>query len=172
VSVKRKLNVKIPAGIQDGQIVRIASEGEPPPAEANAAGEGVRGDLHVVVRVQPHEIFERDGDHLLYAAPIAFTQLALGAVVAVPSLDGQREVNVPPGTQHGELFRVAGAGLPSLRGGRRGDLIVIIQLVVPKKLTDGQKRLLAEYAKTESVEVGNAQSPSRWERIKRAVKGD
>jgi molecular chaperone DnaJ len=171
VTVKRTLEVKLPAGISDGQIVRVQGEGEPPPPEFSSAGEGIRGDLHVVVRVQQHDQFEREGDDLLYAAPIAFTQLALGAVVQVPTLDGIAEVNVPAGTQHGELFRVSGAGLPSLRSGRRGDLIVIAQLIVPKKLNEQQKKLLADYAQTESVEVGNGQAESAWQRIKRAVKG-
>jgi molecular chaperone DnaJ len=171
VSIRRKLTVKLPAGIQDGQVVRVQAEGEPPPPEINAAGEGIRGDLHVVVRVQEHEEFERDGDHLIYAAPIAFTQMALGSVVQVPSLDGVHELQIPSGTQHGELFRVAGAGLPNLRSGKRGDLIVIAQLVVPKKLNDAQKKLLAEYARTESIEVGTVQQRSTWQKIKRVVKG-
>jgi molecular chaperone DnaJ len=172
VPMKRTLNVKLPAGIHDGQVVRVQSEGEPPPQEASAAGEGIRGDLHVVVRVQDHDQFEREGDDLMFLAPIAFTQLALGAVTQVPTLDGIADVNLPAGTQHGEMFRVPGAGLPNLRSGKRGDLIVIVQLVVPKKLNDSQKKMLAEYAKTESVEVGNAQQPSTWQRIKRAMKGD
>jgi molecular chaperone DnaJ len=171
VSVRRKLTVKIPAGIQDGQIVRVQGEGEPPAPEMSPAGEGIRGDLHVVVRVQDHPQFERDGDDLIYAAPIAFTQMALGAVVQVPTLEGVGEISLPPGTQHGESFRINGAGLPGLRSGRRGDLVVIAQLVVPRKLNDSQKKLLAEYARTESVEVGNGQTPSAWQRIKRAVKG-
>jgi molecular chaperone DnaJ len=171
VSVRRKLTVKLPAGIQDGQIVRVQSEGEPPPPEMSQTGEGIRGDLHVVVRVQDHPQFERDDDDLIYAAPVAFTQMALGATVQVPTLDGVREVSMPAGTQHGELFRVNGAGLPSLRSGKRGDLIVIAQLVVPKKLNESQKKLLAEYARTESVDIGNGQPASAWQRIKRAVKG-
>lgn len=171
VSVKRTLEVKLPAGIHDGQVVRVQGEGEPPPPEASSAGEGIRGDLHVVVRVRDHDQFERDGDDLIYAAPIAFTQLALGAVTQVPTLDGIAEVSIPAGTQHGEMFRVGGAGLPNLRSGRRGDLVVIAQLVVPRKLNEAQKKLLADYARTESVEVGNGQGASAWQRIKRAVKG-
>jgi molecular chaperone DnaJ len=172
ISVRRKLTVKVPAGIQDGQIVRVQSEGEPPPPEMSQSGEGIRGDLHVVVRVREHERFERDGDDLLFAAPIAFTQMALGATIEVPSLDGAREVNIPAGTQHGEIFRINHAGLPNLRSGKRGDLIVVAQLVVPKKLNESQKKLLAEYARTESIDVGNGQPPSTWQRIKRAVKGN
>jgi molecular chaperone DnaJ len=170
VSVKRKLSVKMPAGIHDGQAVRVQGEGEPPPPEASPAGQGIRGDLHVVVRVRDHERFERDGDDLLVALPVNFTQLALGANIESPSLDGARSIAVPPGTQHGAVFRVSGAGLPSLRSGRRGDLVAIVQLVVPRKLTESQKTLLAEYAHTEDIEVGNVQE-SAWDKIKRKVKG-
>lgn len=170
VSVKRKLSVKLPRGIHDGQAVRIGGEGEPPPPELSPSGKGMRGDLHVVVRVRPHSRFERDGDDLLLVAPIAFTQLALGAQLEVPSIDGAREVSIPPGTQHGAMFRIAGAGLPSLRSGKRGDLVVVAQLIVPRKLNESQRRLLAEYAKTESLEVGTPQE-STWEKLKRAVRG-
>ena len=170
VSVKRKLAVKIPAGVHDGQAVRVQGEGEPPPPELNAKGQGIRGDLHVVVRVQEHNQFERDGDDLLLAVPVNFTQLALGAQIDVPTIDGTRTLTVPPGTQHGALFRINGAGLSNLRGGSRGDLVCIIQLVVPRKLNESQKRLLAEYAKTEDVDVSIPQE-STWEKIKRRVKG-
>src|SRR5262245_61163608 len=170
VSVKRKLSVKLPAGIHDGQAVRVANEGEPPPPEMSPGGQGIRGDLHVVVRVQDHEQFERDGDDLLLAVPISCPQLALGSQIEVPTIDGTRELTVPAGTQHGALFRIDDAGLPSLRNGKRGDLVVVIQLIVPRKLNDAQKRLLAEYAKTEDVNVGSPQE-STWEKLKRAVKG-
>jgi molecular chaperone DnaJ len=170
VSVKRKLSVKMPVGIHDGQAVRVQGEGEPPPPEASPAGQGIRGDLHVVVRVRDHERFERDGDDLLVALPVNFTQLALGANIESPSLDGARSIAVPPGTQHGAVFRVSGAGLQSLRSGRRVDLVAIVQLVVPRKLTESQKTLLAEYAHTEDIEVGNVQE-SAWDKIKRKVKG-
>lgn len=171
VSVKRKLSVKLPAGIHDGQAVRVSGEGEPPPQELSPSGQGIRGDLHVVVRVREHDRFERDGDDLLLAVPISFAQLALGSTVTVSGIDGPQTLNIPPGTQHGALFRIEGAGLPNLRSGKRGDLVVIVQLVVPRKLTEQQKKLLAEYAKTESLEVGTSQE-STWERIKRAVKGN
>lgn len=172
VSVKRKLSVKIPAGIHDGQAVRIQSEGEPPPPELSPSGQGIRGDLHVLVRVREHDRFEREGDDLLLAVPTTFTQMALGAQIDVPTIDGTRTLTVPAGTQHGALFRINGAGLPNLRSGKRGDLVCIIQLIVPRRLNDAQKRLLAEYAKTEdtNVNIGGAQK-SAWEKIKRAVKG-
>jgi molecular chaperone DnaJ len=171
VPVKRRLTVKIPAGVQSGQAVRIQGEGEPPPPEMSPAGEGIRGDLHVVVNVRQHDRFERDGDHLLLAVPVGFSQLALGAVVEVPTLDGTTSVRIPAGSQHGAVFRVEGKGLPNLRSGDRGDLVVITQLVVPKRLSDEQQELLREYAKTEDTDVFEPRKPSFWNKIRDAVTG-
>ena len=170
VSVKREIIVKIPAGVQDGQAVRIAGEGEPPPPEINPAGQGIRGDLHVVVRVRRHDQFERDGDHLIVAVPVSFTQAALGAEIEVPTIDGSTMLTIPSGTQHGVLFRLDGHGTPDVRSGKRGDLVVVMQLVVPKKLTDDQTQLLSQYAETEDLEVG-FEHASLWEKIKDAMKG-
>ncbi len=170
VSIQRKLDVKIPAGIHDRQAVRVAGEGEPPPPELSTAGQGIRGDLHVLVRVRAHDRFERDGDHLLTAVPVTFTQVALGAEIEIPTLDGPATLRVPAGTQHGALFRIQTKGLPGLRSGKRGDLVAIAQLIVPRKLTDAQKKLLSDYAETESLDV-DASNPSLWEKIKDAVGG-
>ncbi len=170
VSIKRKLSVKIPAGIHDRQAVRVTGEGEPPPPELSQRGEGIRGDLHVVVRVADHKQFEREGDDLLIAIPMAFTQAALGAQIELPTLQGATTLNIPAGTQHGALFRVHKEGLPNLRNGERGDLVVIVQLVVPRKLTDAQKQLLQEYAHSEDLDLGG-DSSSLWDKIKDAVKG-
>ena len=170
VSIRRKLDVKIPAGIHDRQAVRVAGEGEPPPAELSPAGQGIRGDLHVLVRVRPHDRFERDGDHLLMAVPVAFTQAALGAEVEIPTLDGATTLCVPAGTQHGALFRIQNKGLPGLRSGKRGDLVAIAQLVVPRKLTDAQKKLLGDYAQTENLD-DSASNPSLWAKFKDVVSG-
>jgi molecular chaperone DnaJ len=150
---KRKLSVKIPPGISDGQAVRIQGEGEPPPQELSPSGEGVRGDLHVVVRVKEHKTFARDGDHLLLEMPISFTQAALGAEVNVPTLEGHDKLKIPRGTQHGALFRVIGQGLPNLRSGRRGDLVVVTKIEMPKKLSTTQEKLLREFAATENETV-------------------
>ncbi len=170
VSIQRKLDVKIPAGINDGQAVRVAGEGEPPPAELSPAGQGISGDLHVLVRVRAHDRFERDGDHLLMAVPVAFTQAALGAEIEIPTLDGPTTLHLPAGTQHGTLFRIQDKGLPGLRSGKRGDLVAITQLVVPRKLSDAQKKLLGDYALTESIDVSGS-NPSLWAKIKDAVSG-
>ena len=170
VSIQRKLDVKIPAGIHDGQAVRVVGEGEPPLPELSSGGQGIRGDLHVLVRVRDHDRFERDGDHLLMAVPVAFTQAALGAEIEIPTLDGTVTLTIPPGTQHGALFRIQNKDVPGLRSGRRGDLVVVTQVVVPRKLTDSQKKLLRDYARTESLEVV-ATDPSLWNKIKDAMVG-
>jgi molecular chaperone DnaJ len=170
ISVRRKLSVKIPAGIHDGQAVRVAGEGEPPPPEINHEGRGIRGDLHVVVRVRDHAHFERDGDDLLTIVPTAFSQAALGATIDVPTLTATAGLEIPAGTQHGAMFRIAGEGLPNLRTGKRGDLVAIVQLVVPRRLNEEQRRLLADYARTEKLDV-KIESPSLWEKIRGAVKG-
>ncbi len=171
VPVERKLSVKIPAGVHDGQAVRVTGEGEPPPPELSPRGEGIRGDLHVVVRVAEHARFERDGDHLLVAQPVAFSQAALGAALELETLDGTAAaVAVPAGTQHGAILKVKDLGLPNLRSGRRGDLVVIVQLVVPRTLTDEQRQLLEQLARTEELDVGAA-NPSLWAKIKDAWSG-
>jgi len=175
VPAKRALSVKIPPGVQSGQVVRVAGEGEPPAPEVSPTGQGIRGDLHVVVRVEKHDVFERDGDHLLIAMPVAFSQLALGTTCDVPTITadglGATSLKIPAGSQHGSIFRVPEHGLPNLRSGDRGDLVVIVQLVVPRRLDDEQKRLLQEYAATEEIDVGDGDKASFWHRLKDAVTG-
>ncbi|MBX3383962.1 MAG: molecular chaperone DnaJ [Phycisphaeraceae bacterium] len=161
----RSLSVKIPPGIQDGQAIRVSGEGEPPPPEASPEGQGMRGDLHVVVRVQKHSLYHREGDHLILEMPISFTQAALGAEIEVPTLDGPKPLTVPAGTQHGHGFKIDGSGLPNLRGGRRGDLGVVVKIEVPRKLSAKQEQLLREYATTEEKSV----LPERdgfWKKVK------
>ncbi len=168
----RELTIQIPAGIHDGQAVRLAGEGEPPSPEVDPGGTGARGDLHVVVRIAQNDTFERDGDNLLLVQPVAFTTLALGGDIEVPLLgtEDTHTVHVKAGTQPGELIRVKEQGLPALRGSRRGDLIVVLKLIVPRKLDDRQRSLLTEYAQTESAPIDD-QAPSMWDRIKDAFRG-
>lgn len=154
VPKKRTLSVKIPAGIHHGQAVRIRGEGEPPPQEAGTNGQGLRGDLHVVVRIKPHKVFQRDGDNLILEMPISFSQATLGAEIEVPTLTGSTMLTIPKGTQHGAIFRIAGEGLPNLRAPqRRGDLIVACRIEIPRKLSKKQEELLREFAKTEDERV-------------------
>jgi len=169
-SVKRTLSVRVPKGIQDGQVIRLQGEGEPPQPESGAGPDGRRGDLHVVVRIKPHERFEREGDDLLTVVPVPFAQMALGGRVSLESLDGPVTVEIAPGSQHGAQFRVGGRGLPSLRGPERGNLVVLAQLVVPRKLTEEQRSLLQSYARTEQLDVGDGDT-SLWTKVKKKVKG-
>ncbi|MBL4808805.1 MAG: molecular chaperone DnaJ [Phycisphaerales bacterium] len=161
---KRSLSVKIPAGVHHGQAVRVQGEGEPPAAEQSPDGSGVRGDLHVVVRVEDHDLFERDGDHLLMEMPISFTQASLGAEVQVPTLEGSETLTIKKGTQYGALLRVEGAGLPNLRSGHRGDLIVVVKIETPKKLSSKQEELLRAFAETEDKNV-NPESHGFFKKI-------
>lgn len=170
VGKKRSLSVKIPAGIHDGQAVRVPGEGEPPSPEQSPTGQGARGDLHVVVRVKEHDFFERDGDHLLMEMPISFTQATLGAEVEVPTIEGKTTLNIKKGTQYGDLFRIDDAGLPNLRTGRKGDLIVVAKIETPKKLTKKQEELLRNFAETEDKHV-NPESHGFWKKITDLIGG-
>jgi len=143
----RVVSVQIPAGIHDGQAVRVRGEGEP--GEDGAQ----RGDLHCYVRISPHPFFERHNNDLVCRMPISFTQASLGAKVEVPTLTGKGELKIPPGTQHGQLFRLNGIGLPDLRSGRRGDELVQVMVEIPKRLDKAQEALLREFAKTEDRSV-------------------
>ena len=156
----RKLNVKIPAGIHDSQAIRVAGEGEP-----GSLG-GPRGDLHVVVRVAEHKLFTREDDHLILRMPISFSQAALGAKVEVPSLDGTEKITINPATQHGDMIRLRDKGLPNLRSGHRGELVVVQMIEVPKKLTSKQEELLRAYAESEDHEV-MPHSKGFWDKIKK-----
>jgi molecular chaperone DnaJ len=170
VSLSRNLEVQIPRGISDGQVIRVQGEGEPPPPEKSLDGSGVRGDLHVVVRVLPHDLFERDGDQLIWVQPMAFAQAALGSTVEIKSLDDVVELEIPAGTQHGEVFKIAGAGLPNLRSRNRGDMVVIVQLVVPTKLDEEQRKLLEQYAEMEEIPVSEP-GQSFWSKLRDKVIG-
>ena len=170
ISLSRTLEVQVPRGISDGQVIRVQGEGEPPPPEKSPDGSGVRGDLHVVVRVQPHDLFERDGDQLIWVQPLAFAQAALGAMVEIKTLDDVMELEIPAGTQHGEVFKVPGAGLPNLRSRTRGDMVVIVQLVVPTKLDEEQRKLLEQYAEMEEIPVSEP-GQSFWSKLRDKVIG-
>ncbi len=144
---RRIVTVRVPAGIHEGQAVRVRSEGEP---GENAAD---RGDLHCHVRVGPHPFLERHDNDLVCRMPISFTQAALGAIVEAPTLTGKAELKIPPGTQHGQLFRLSGKGLPDLRSGRKGDELVQVLVEIPKSMSKAQESLLREFAKTEDLAV-------------------
>jgi molecular chaperone DnaJ len=139
---ERKLQIRIPAGVDTGSQLRITGEGEP-----GAAG-GPPGDLYVVLRVQEHPFFHRDGTALHCEVPINVAQAALGAKIEVPTLDGDTSLEIPPGTQPGTAFRLRGKGVPQLGSKGRGDLHVSVQVAIPKKLDEEQRDLLKKLAKT------------------------
>lgn len=165
IAKKRSLSVKVPPGIRAGQAVAVRGEGEPPRPGQSPSGQGVRGDLHVAVRISDHELFQRDGNDLTIDLPLSFAQAALGAELTIPAIDGECEVTVPAGTQYGRVITVRGRGLPDLRTGRRGDLLVRIIIEIPRKLTARQKELLREYAESEDKHVLR-ETHSFWSRIK------
>jgi molecular chaperone DnaJ len=141
--VERKLQIKIPAGVDNGSQLRVAAEGEP------GAQGGPPGDLYVVLRVREHAFFKREGASLFCELPVNLAQAALGATVEVPILDGGRtRIHVPEGTQSGTILRVRGQGVAHLGSRGRGDLHVIVRVVVPSKLTGEQKKLMEQLAKT------------------------
>jgi molecular chaperone DnaJ len=165
VGRERKVTVKIPAGIANGQQLRMYGEGE------HGTAGGPPGDLYVVVHVQEHSLFHREGDDLYCEVPVTFPTLALGGTVHVPTLKGQEPIDVPAGTQTGARFRLRGKGMPSVSGRGHGDLYVIARASVPKKLTREQKHLLEELAKTmpqENIEAatGDGQEKPFFEKVK------
>ena len=136
--VDRTLDVDVPAGIHDGQRIRLRGEGH-----AGAAG-GSAGDAFVQVRVRPDERLARDGDDLVTVVPITMVDAAVGTTVTVPTADGAVEVEIPAGAQPGEVKVVRGRGMPSLQTGRRGDLRIHLDVRIPRRLEPEQRRLLIE----------------------------
>ncbi len=143
VSKTRKLNVKIPAGVDDGTRIRLGSEGE-----AGQRG-GPPGNLYVVIRVEPHQVFMRDEFDVHLEMPINVAQAALGATLKIPTIDGKIEtLDIPAGTQTGRTFRRRGQGIPHLQRSGRGDMIVTARVVVPTNLSAEQKDLFRELGKS------------------------
>jgi molecular chaperone DnaJ len=139
---QRKLTVKVPAGIADGQRLRISGEGE------GGAHNGPPGDLYVFIEVAPHPFFRRDGNNLACEIPLNFTTLALGGTIDIPTLDGTDAFKVPEGTQSGAVFRIRGRGMPDVSGRGRGDLFITVQAVTPKKLNKEQRAALEQLSRT------------------------
>lgn len=156
--------VTIPAGVDAGQHLCLRGEGEVGPQG------GPAGDLYVEIHVKDHPIFHREGPHLLCRIPISYTQAALGATIEVPLVIGKEQLDIPPGTQPGEMFRLRGKGMPDPRGRESGDLHVEIQVVVPKKLSDEHESLLRKLAEHERAEVHPHQK-TWFEKLKDFVTG-
>lgn len=147
VGKRVKRDVIIPAGIDHQMRMRLAGEGEPSPQG------GPPGDCYVQVEIEEHDLFQREGQHLIVRAPITYSQAALGATIAVPTLEGQDDLEVPAGTQPGEVFKLRGRGMPDPRHRGRGDLLVQVNLEVPKTLSAREEELLRELAQEEKANV-------------------
>lgn len=155
---KEDVEVQIPAGIYDGNRMRV-------PGYGNELPGGVAGDLFVVVRLEQHEFFKRVENDVLCEVPISFSQAALGAKVEVPTLRGKALITVPAGTQSGEILRLKGQGFPSLNGHRTGDELVRVNVEVPKKLNSEQEALLRQLAELEDKQV-DSKRHSFFEKLK------
>ena len=139
IKKQKTLSVKIPAGVDEGDRIRLSDEGEP------GTNGGPPGDLYVQVRVKPHPVFQRDHDDLHCEMPISFATAALGGEIDIPTLDGSAKIKVPSETQSGKVFRLRGKGIRGVRSREHGDLLCHVALETPVRLTDRQKELLREF---------------------------
>jgi molecular chaperone DnaJ len=155
VTKTRTLNVRIPPGVNDGQRIRLSGRGEP------GDRGGAAGDLYVLIKVKPDDIFERNGDDLALTVPVTFAEAALGTDLRVPTLDGAVTVRVPPGTPGGRTLRVRGKGVTT-RSGHTGDLLVTVDVQVPKDMSEQARKALQEFA--------DATPPAPRERLEAAIR--
>lgn len=161
----RTLTVDIPAGIDDGQRVRVSGRG-------HAGGPGApAGDLYVLVHVEQDQRFERHGEDLVARLDVPFTDAALGGVLPVPTLEGEEELEIEPGTQAGSVLRLRERGLPSLRRRRRGDLHVVMNVLIPSKLTEEQRELLRRFAESANGDTYELRHEGLFDRIRQAFRG-
>ena len=158
-----KVSVRIPAGVETGQQIRLAGQGE-----AGFNG-GPYGDLFVIINVNPSDKFTRDGSTIYYTLNISFVQAALGDTVEVPTVHGNVEMTIPAGTQTGKTFRLKGKGAPRLRGGSQGDQHVTVKIVTPTKLNDAQKEALLAFAKASGDEKIAPQKKGFFNKVKDAL---
>ena len=158
IKTRKTVSVKIPAGVDTGSRLRLTNEGE-----AGRQG-GPRGDLYVFIHVEPHDFFERDNSDVICRVPISFVQAALGDTISVPTLEEEKKLRIPKGTQYGDVFRFNGEGIPSLRTGRRGDQIIQVIIKTPTGLSKKQESLLKEFAKMESGKISK--------RLKNILRGE
>ncbi|MFH0809575.1 MAG: molecular chaperone DnaJ [Pseudomonadota bacterium] len=140
----KTVQVRVPAGVHDGARLKLRGEGEP------GRRGGPPGDLYVILHVEPHEFFEREGDDIFCQVEVSFAQAALGGKVSVPTLEGEKQVSIGAGTQPGQLLRLPGKGVPHLRGRGRGDQVIQVMIGVPQNLNKRQRDLLDEFDRIEA----------------------
>jgi molecular chaperone DnaJ len=159
----RRLSINVPAGVDDGMVIRLAGEGE-----LGGYG-GPPGDLHVHVTVRPHPFFVRQGNHIILEVGVNIAQAALGDIITVPTLDGEEDLAIPAGTQTGEVFRIRGRGVPDLRRNGRGDQQVVVTVQTPTKLTDHQRELFEALGETLGKEIVSQNERSFLDRVREAL---
>ncbi|MCG2711265.1 MAG: molecular chaperone DnaJ [Candidatus Omnitrophica bacterium] len=162
VLVERKINITIPAGVDNGSHLRVRGEGE-----AGTKG-GPRGELYILIRLKPNKVFERHGNDVICKVPISFVQAAMGTEIEVPGLYEEKiKMKIPAGTQNEKVFRISGKGFPDLRGHSKGDQYIRVHVTVPTSLSSEQKKLLIEFSKLSDE---NPKNESITEKIKNAFK--
>ncbi len=164
VTKNKKINVKVPAGIDEGQQIRLTGQGE-----AGVNG-GPAGDLYIVFRVMQHELFEREGDDIYCEMPVTFVQASLGDEIEVPTIQGKVKLKIPAGTQSGTTFRLRGKGVANVRGYGTGDQHVHVKVITPIKLSEKQKHLLREFAEVSGEQL--SEEDGFFDKVKRALKRD
>jgi molecular chaperone DnaJ len=162
VKHQKTLSVKIPAGVDESDRIRLSGEGE-----AGVNG-GPSGDLYVVIHIRPHEVFSREGNDLHCEMPISITKTALGGEIEIPTLDGYAKIRIPPETQTGKVFRLRGKGIKGVRSNAHGDLLCHVVLETPVNLTPRQKELLQELEEINERDSGrhNPRAKSWMDRVK------
>jgi len=159
----RKLQIKIPAGVDSGSQMRLTGEGE-----MGGYG-GARGNLYVAFSVREHPLFQRDGDAIIYTLDVNFAEAALGEEVRIPTLDGDRPLKIPAGTQNDHLFVLKKQGVPHVRGDGRGDMIVRVRVVTPTRLNEEQKRLLAQLKESLGEDGAGKDSKRISDKVKKGL---
>jgi molecular chaperone DnaJ len=165
VQKRKKIKVTIPAGVDDGQQLRISGQGEP------GFNGGPSGDLYIVFTVKRHEQFERDGDDIYYELKLTFPQASLGDEIEVPTIHGKVKLKIPAGTQSGAQFRLKDKGVKNVHGYGMGHQYVIVKVVTPTKLTEKQKQLLRDFAEV-SGDIPEEQGSTLLDKIKKRFKGE
>lgn len=160
---ERKISVSVPAGVADGMTIRLSGQGEP--GERN----GPRGNLYITLNVKSHEFFKRRNNDVMLELKINVAQAALGDAIKVPTLDGEREITIPAGTQSGAIFRLRGMGVPVLRGSGRGDQLIVVQVAIPDSLSDEQRDLFKQLADTLGTEVVVQEKQGFVDRLREAL---
>jgi molecular chaperone DnaJ len=161
IRIQKTLNVSIPAGIDNGETISLRGQGN------SGKNGGSAGDLLITVQVRPSAVFQREGSNIYITATLGFVQAALGTEIQVPTLDGDVALTIPEGTQTGSVFRLRGKGVPSLRGGMRGDQFVTVNLETPKNLSSRQKELLQELAELSGEKISEKSGEKHFGKKKR-----